>query len=435
MTSKGTTGINSILKVLGLLIIASVLLPSTRIVFSFKPDLPLLFVASILLIQERKVARFPIIVHLKVLSILLFISMLLSDNIGNLALGILNRPLVIPTEFMQVLSRVLVFYLFAYIAYFNIISSRLFKKAVSIVFFCALCWAMLQAADISIIKTISIRFYALTTLQANVLESAKTRIFGTAGNAITWGGLSALMFYFFFFLKREGSRLFRYLGMLMAVVSIIFCASRSALFAFILSFIIMQFVIPFYKQKGKALLFTLGKNLVITVVSVVLVSLSAFLFVPDRVMMILARVDNTEQDLTEEGRGGQLNYFIDLFSDNQWYYLIGIGKPTVDRLSFMEMEPFFLLFAYGIVGVILHYFMVVILTKNANKLRRHDLNAYFFIISTTIFYLVFSFGFFFFREVISGLPFWWLGGYLIGSLFKAKHEEQLSFQRLSQEGR
>src|SRR5690606_22765069 len=118
-------------------------------------------------------------------------------------------------------------------------------------------------------------------------------------------------------------------------------------------------VIPFYKKKGPALLFTLGRNLLLTIVGSAAIFGAALVFMPDRVLMMANRIGNTEDDLTEEGRGGQLAYFIDLFSDHQEHYLFGIGKPSLDNLSFMEMEPFFLLFAYGIVGVILHYAMLV----------------------------------------------------------------------------
>lgn len=434
MGARTIHGINPILRVIGLLIIISVLLPSTRIVFSFKPDLPLVLSAAVLLMLEKKVAGFPVVVHFQVLAALIFGSMLLSDNIGNLSLGVLDRLLVVPTEFMQVLSRVLVFYLFAYIGYFNVISQKLFYKTVAGVFICALVWGILQITDIGIVRTISLK-YALSDLQMNVLQSSRTRIFGTAGNAITWGGLSVLMFYFFFFLGRRLLPIVRYLAIIISLVNVIFCSSRSALFALAISFIIMQFIIPFYKKTGRRLVLALGRNLLLTIVCIGVILAAAFTFVPERVAMVVARIDNTEEDLTEEGRGGQLNYFIDLFNDNQLNYIFGIGKPTVDKLSFMEMEPFFLLFAYGIVGVILHYFMLLILLRSASKLKRFDLEAYFFIISTALFYLVFSFGFFFFREVISGLPFWWLSGYLIGVLYRAKHKDQFSFQQILPEGK
>lgn len=434
MGAKTIHGINPILKIIGLLVIISVLLPSTRIVFSFKPDLPLVLSAAVLLMLEKKVARFPVIVHLQVLAALIFCSMMLSDNIGNLSLGVLDRLFVVPTEFMQVLSRVLVFYLFAYIGYFNVISQKLFYKTVAGVFICALIWGMLQVTDIGIVRAISLK-YALSDLQMNVLQSSRTRIFGTAGNAITWGGLSVLMFYFFFFLGRRLHPIARYLAIIFSLVNVIFCSSRSALFALAISFIIMQFIIPFYKKTGRRLMLALGRNLLLTIVCIGVILAAAFAFVPERVAMVVARIDNTEEDLTEEGRGGQLNYFLDLFNDNQLNYIFGIGKPTVDKLSFMEMEPFFLLFAYGIVGLILHYFMLLILLRNAGKLKRFDLEAYFFIISTALFYVVFSFGFFFFREVISGLPFWWLSGYLIGVLYRAKHNDQFSFQQKLPEGK
>lgn len=424
MTTKGTTGINPLIKIIGILIIISVLLPSTRIVFSFKPDLPLVLAAAVLLMLEKKVARLPVLVHMKVLAALIFISMLLSDNIGNFSLGLLGKLFVVPTEFMQVLSRFLVFYLFTYIGYFNVIDAKLFHKTVSGVFLVALIWGMLQVTDIGIVNAISLK-YAMSDLQMNVLQSSNTRIFGTAGNAITWGGISVLMFYYFFFLGKGLNPIFRNIAIVLSIFNVVFCSSRSALFAMAISFLIMQFVIPFYKQRGKRLMLTLGRNLSLTIAGILVVVGAAFVLVPERVAMVVTRIDSTEEDLTEEGRGGQLNFFLDLFEENQLNYIFGIGKPSVDHLSFMEMEPFFLLFAYGVVGVVLHYFMMWLLIRNAGKLRRFDINAYFFVVSTALFFVIFSFGFFFFREVISGLPFWWLSGYLIGTLYKAKHEQKL----------
>lgn len=415
-----TIGINIFLKIAAILIIAAVLLPAVRFGVSFKFDLPILLGASLLLIEDRKIGRLPIIIQMKIVGLLIFISMLVSNNVGNLLLDELNRLFVFPTEFMQVFSRIMVFFLFLYIGYKQIIRPEQFDSIVSVVFLLALSWGVLQVMNIDVVKSISSRFYALTDLQRNVLESARMRVFGTAGNAITWGGLSAIMFFYFYFLHNKNNTI-RIVGMILALTNILFSSSRAALFAFAIVLILMQFVVPFFQQKGFKLLITLTKRVLLTITISAITVGAALLLIPERIGMILLRVENTQDDLTESGRGAQLNFFTDLFYNNGEFYVVGIGKPTLDKLSFMEIEPFFLLFAYGIVGLLLHYSLVVILLGTATKMRKFQFKYYYFIISASLFYIVFSFGFFFFREIISGLPFWWLCGYLIGVMYRLKH--------------
>lgn len=421
-----TIGINIFLKIAAILIIAAVLLPAVRFGVSFKFDLPILLGASLLLIEDRKIGRLPIIIQMKIVGLLIFISMLVSNNVGNLLLDELNRLFVFPTEFMQVFSRIMVFFLFLYIGYKQIIRPEQFDSIVSVVFLLALSWGVLQVMNIDVVKSISSRFYALTDLQRNVLESTRMRVFGTAGNAITWGGLSAIMFFYFYFLHNKNNTI-RIVGMILALTNILFSSSRAALFAFAIVLILMQFVVPFFQQRGFKLLITLTKRVLLTITISAITVGTALLLIPERIGMILLRVENTQDDLTESGRGAQLNFFTDLFYNNGEFYVVGIGKPTLDKLSFMEIEPFFLLFAYGIVGLLLHYSLVVILLGTATKMRKFQFKYYYFIISASLFYLIFSFGFFFFREIISGLPFWWLCGYLIGVMYRMRHQSiQLS---------
>jgi len=419
-SSQKTLGTHALLKAAAILIMAAVVLPAVRFGVSFKLDLPVLLVASLLLLEERKIGRLPVIIQLKIVGLLIFLCMVISNNLGNVLLDELHRLLVFPTEFMQVFSRIMVFYIFLYIGYKGIIHPKRFDQIVSTIFMMALIWGMLQAVNVEIVKSVSSTIYALTDLQRNVLESARMRVFGTAGNAITWGGLSALMFFYFYFLHKR-HHLIKIAGIFLAIINILFSSSRAALFAFLIVLVLMQFIIPFFQQRGPKLIVTLLKRVIITTGLTISAIAAAIVLVPERIGMILLRVENTQDDLTESGRGAQMNYFLDLFADNKEYYVFGIGKPTLDKLGFMEIEPFFLVFAYGIVGLLLHYTLLAILLGSATKMRKYSLKYYYFIIAATLFYIIFSLGFFFFREIISGLPFWWLCGYLIGLMYKMKH--------------
>lgn len=407
--------VTGIIRLFSFLIIISFLLPIIRVGgVGFKPDLIFLILIICLfpfLDQRNITERIPILKRLSIVAILLFIVMLLSNTVG-LIYYHGESGISFPTEYIQVFSRVSVFYLFVYVAYNQIISYNTFIKFVTFVFFTALVWGGLQFFNIGIVDQISLR-YAISDVQSHGFSSSNFRGFGTAGNILTWGGLSIMLFYFFFFLVKN--RLLKVSGSILAVVNVLLTASRSSLIALILSFVLVHFVKAIFIDKS----FTSFIKKVILIL--VLVGGAFYLFMtymPDRYELLEYRFLSAEEDLTESGRGAQSALFLGLLNADSLNYIFGFGKPVVDSLSYLEIEFLYLLACYGIVGLVLHYLLVFYVVKTAFLFKEDGNNIHLFVIAATLGFLIFSLGFFFLREAHSGLPFWWLTGYVIGYLFR-----------------
>lgn len=407
-----------LVKILALGIIISFLLPVIKVgSIGFKPDLIFLFLAlPVLMLKQRKLF---FIKKLIFITFLIFITMLISNNIGNYYYSDIYT-FSFPTEFYQVFSRVVAFILFFNIANYQIIEYKKFVFYFSFVFFIGLFFGVLQFLNIGIIQDISLKYYALTETQMSGFQSLNFRGFGTAGNIITWGGICCMIFYFFYFLVEKKS--YRLLGCILSIFNVLITASRAALLALVFSFLIVYFYqIIFIKRSLGAFI----KQIVYASLGVILLYILASIYIPDRLEFLELRLSKSEEDLTQGGRGAQIKFFMNFMSSDNWNFLFGIGKPTLNDMGYMEMEPLFLLVGYGIFGVILHYIILVYIYRFAQKLRFVDLKIYLFILGSLLCYLVFSIGFFFFREPYSGMIYWCVLGYLIGYLLLIKKEREL----------
>src|SRR5690606_21860058 len=130
-----------------------------------------------------------------------------------------------------------------------------------------------------------------------------------------------------------------------------------------------------------------------------------------------------DEALNESGRGAQREFFISFMNNDYWNYFIGIGKPALDGLGYMEMEPLFLLVAYGVIGLVLHYLLIYYSLNKVFSIAGKDGKMFSFILGVTIFYLIFSIGFFFMRESYSGMIYWILIGYFVGNILSKRNEE------------
>src|SRR5690554_4602552 len=405
------------IKIFALLIIFSFLLPAFKVGgFGMKLDLVLLFplIFTILLI-DKSVKYLPIFKKLTIVIILLFLNMLLSDSFGLYHFQH-KKIIYFPTEFIQVFNRVGVFYCFFYIAYNNIIILKKFKNYCSSIFIIALVFGFLQSLDISFIKNIS-TFYALTDTQIRGFESVNQRGYGVAGNILTWGGLSGFMFFYFYYLSE--SKLIKLIGCALALINISFSVSRSAIISLGVSFVLINLIVAlFLKRNIKSFL----EILLVTAITLGAVFYSFINFFPERYELIMMRFSYMDEALNESGRGAQREFFINFMNRDYWNYLIGIGKPVLDSLNYMEMEPLFLLVAYVVFGFILHYLLIYFSLNRVFIIKNSKENLYKFIVGVTIFYLIFSFGFFFMRESYSGMIFWIVMGYFIGNIYLRKKE-------------
>jgi len=409
--------LDTLIRFLAFLIIFSFLLPVFKVGgFGMKPDLPILFpLLFLVLMTDKKVKSLNLFRKISIITFLLFFNMLLSGTFG-LNYFNQNSRIYFPTEFIQIFSRVSVFYCFFYIAYNQVIVFNSFKKQLNLIFIVALLFGFFQSINLPFIKEIS-NLYVLTDTQARVFDSVNQRGFGVAGNVLTWGGLSGFVFYYFYFLSEN--KLIKLIGCCLALINVSFSVSRSALISLGVSFVLINLIVALFVKKDLIAFFKVFLTVVLTVFTVIYSFVSFF---PSRYELILMRFSYMDDALYESGRGAQREFFIKLMNSDYLNYFIGIGKPVLDGLGYMEMEPLFLLVAYGIVGVILHYLLIFVSLKKAFEIKYRDEKMFAFIGGTTIFYLIFSFGFFFMREIYSGMIFWIVMGYFIGNIYLRKRE-------------
>lgn len=409
------------IRIFAILVMFSFLFPAIKI-GGFGMKLDLIFLMPLLLsvlLVDTHVKSLDLFKNIFIIGFLLFANMLLADTFGLVNFSS-QIGVYFPTEFIQIFSRIFVFYCFYYIGYEQLIKFISFKKYYNIIFLVALLFGFLQSLNIGIITTVS-KYYALTDVQLKGFESIDQRGFGVAGNIITWGGISGFIFFYFYYLS--DSLKYKLIGCSLAILNITLSVSRSAIISLIASFILINLLVAIVIKKNVIAFF---KIIMVLLVSFSIVFFAFTNFFPDRYELIMRRFSYMNEALNESGRGAQREFFFKFMNVDYWNYFIGIGKPTIDRLGYMEMEPIFLIVAYGIVGFVLHYSLIYINVMEIFKSKSNNENEFGFIIGSTIFYLIFSIGFFFMRESYSGLLYWVLIGYVLGTVYKLKTNENYS---------
>jgi hypothetical protein len=397
-------------------LIASVMSPIFSIFsLNFKIDVFLtIFCAFDVVINSRFYLRKKIGIAFLSISVLIFLLMLLSNNLGTLVLQDFNLSL--PTEYLQVFSRVFCF-LFMYRLFYDKFSSiKKVLKFLSFIFIVCLIIGVFQINDIISLNTIFSELYSANENQNNNFLKGGTgvRIFGVAGNPISWGGFSLFLLIFFYVLTNNK---IKFIGVLLSLINIIFSVSKSAylgLFVSILIFPILKVLI--YK---KNILFLLKSYCIILLVIGILLT-PIFYFLGDNLNFILFRLnDFANSGISANTRWIQVLDSISLMFNNPYSFYIGVGKPMVYKiLEYVEIEFIYLLVTYGFIGLTLHYsllfFLIYYSVKSCKTAPRYSL----FLILSTIAYLSFSIGFYFFRELNVGLSFWIVNGILFSLISK-----------------
>ncbi len=408
------------------LIIASFLIPSISLgVFSFRPDLFLSVGLGFIFITTGKVAKIPFKIQLMLmLALVITVLMFLSDSIG-LSVASNSTRLYFPTEAIQILARVMAFVVFFVVAYRGWFSYIKLHKWLIAFFSISLLWGVLQRMNISLVNTISKNVYAASRMQQLSFGDDGLRVFGTAGNIIAWGGFCVFIFWYVFF--KEKRRLVKISLLLLVVANLIFSASRASIIALVVSFIFIQI---FRIKWDKKMIW----NFVKVILGILILSVTTYLilssFFGERLEYLIFRFSSTTADMTSSGRGAQLDFFLGMLAEDPVLLFFGLGKPTLDHMGYLEVEPVFLLVAYGILGALLHYYLLLIIFRLAKRVKSFDRNTYMLIVAWISSYMVFSVGFFFFRELVVGLPFWWLSGFLLGNAYRFQ-KQQLPNQSLT----
>lgn len=379
-------------------------------------------IVFILLLSFERLIRVKLYRQLFVILILISIGYILSNYVGG-SLYAWNSNYGFPI-YIGIIDRVSVFVFFSFIVYKNIYSFKDLKKLISIVFLLALIFGIAQFFDLFNSKEIALKYYldAESVQGYNFLKF--NRILGVAPAIITWGGLCVLICHYFLFV--EESKLFKYIGVVFAILNVLVSGSRAAITSLFISLVLIYIIkaVLIDKKLGSFLKIMSGLSIAF---------FGAFFlfktYMPLQLEFLLKRFDRAEAALTTQGRGSQMSYFRELFAKKPIGIFIGTGDQAIKEYGYLEVDYAYLFVAYGVFSFILHYTLLYLLLKKAYKLRYLNNRLFLFIWGSTIGYLIFSFGFFFFKELYTGMVFWWVNGAVLGYLWVLKKQNDVYIKK------
>lgn len=397
---------------LAILVLLSFLLPVIRI-GGFGMKLDLLFVIPLLplvLVTDSDVKRQRFFTKLFLITFLIFFLMLISDTLGSIDYEG-TKGIYFPTEYVSFFTKVCILYIFYVIGTYDIIPTKTFLNIITFVFLISCLFGFAQIIQLPLVTGLS-EIYASTENQVEKISREGGRIFSTTGNVLTWAGWSGFILIYSIIVYRN--TLLKWSLIILSVINLLFASSRGSLIAVVVA-LSFYFLFNAYRT-GK--LYQVFRYFIISVILFVALGWISLYFFEDRVLFFIERFYSLDEAIFESGRNTQFQNVEQLFKKDTWNYILGIGKPVVDSVGLMEVEFVFILFSYGIVGLWLHYRFVYLTLREAIMVKSTVYSQ--IIIVGIVFYLVYSFGYFFLREIYSGLLFWSIIGYFLS---KAHYEK------------
>jgi len=340
------------------------------------------------------------------------------------SLDILGR-LEMPTEMWQYVKRMAFFYVGFSIAYRRHDAPKVLALLVSSAVLIAGLIGLAQISDGALSQALA-SIYARTDFQlAKLVDKsiAARRVYGVAGHPVAWGGFCMLMACLALPWLTEGTRtrlrqdnwwrLAAALLLAVALVNLLFSASRAAMAAFGTVLLFSGFIEIVNRRAGffgiarwAALVTGLGGG--------------ALLFALDRLEFLVFRFIV----LGETSGGGRVDQVLSGWAllDSNAAWLSGVGN-AVQRLrgvSFgVEVEPAYLLVNYGVTGAAARYALLVIIFYMGWRLAKSRSSWAANLGMTTVLlvpgYTVLSLGYFFFQELYVGVTPWLLFGATAGA--------------------
>jgi hypothetical protein len=247
---------------------------------------------------------------------------------------------------------------------------------------------------------------------------ATRRVYGVAGNSGAWGGFcvfvaaTALPFVLVRDRSHRGWRLMVTLMLMLALVNVLFSASRGPVAAFVLVLLIKGLLEVTVRGGGLSVLAKwLAWAAMITGI--------AFYFALDRMALLGFRL----LTLVEQGGGERVDQVSTVLSllDSPSTLFAGVGNAVQRAYGVshgVEVEPVYLLVNYGLVGTAARYGLWVVLGLCAlGAARSRDRWTAATGMATVLGlsgYAVFSLGYFFFQELYVGVVPWLLFGLVAG---------------------
>jgi len=407
-----------IYKLLAFGVIISFLFPLIKVgsTTSVKPDwFFTLFINIIIFFNARKLLFQKLHITFYILFGFIVVSTIISNYLSGyyyLPAGGNFRP---PVTFLLILNKISIFTFFSYLISKGYISIKETTKIVTLIFLFGLAFGVFQFFDLFGAKQFALsHFLDEGGVQEHVFL-ASNRIVGTSPAVISWGGCALLLVHYFLFVEKRV--LLKGVGAALAIFNVIGTASRASLFAFAVSLVLIYIIKAVVIKKN---LFSVFKVIGYCILFFTISFSLAKTFIPQQVEFLEKRIDNTEEHMTDSGRGEQLNYFKAVLEQDPVGYLFGVGDSVIVNYGYLELDFAYVFVGFGILGFVLHYLLLYFLLKEAYELRQFDSNYFLFCWGSTLGYLVFSVGFYFFYELYMGLPFWWLNGLVLGELYRLK---------------
>src|SRR5690606_3386082 len=335
------------LEVLAILIIVTFLLPIFKVgsTTSIKPDWVFVkitfFIVFFLFNEIRKVDLYR---KLLITFSFILISSLISNYIsGSYYMQGANYRL--PIDILMILDRISTFTFFSYLIYREWISWKTLKHIMIIVFLTALLFGLFQFFNLFGAREIAQRYYLDNdgVQEYNFIQF--NRILGVSPAIITWGGISVLLFHFFYFVVKNP--IVRYLGVALAVVNVLTAASRAAIAALVVSYILVLLIklVVFDRSLKSFFRIFISITILFTLFFVLLQE-----YAPEQIDFLLTRFEKSEDALSTEGRGLQVKYFSSIFSSDFFVSIFGVGPSVIKEYGYLEVDYAYVFFGYGIIG-------------------------------------------------------------------------------------
>src|SRR5690606_19611592 len=319
---------------------------------------------------------------------------------------------VLPISSLLILEKIVSFTILFYAAQKGWINYKRFNLLLYFTFLAALLFGFFQFFNFFSAAEISLQYY----LQEGGVQMDNFlmlgRINGVSPAIITWSGCCVLMFLYFW--RITENKLLALIGIVFCVLNIAMAASRSGIVALIGSIFIIQLLKSTIIDRS---FLSVVKVLLVTIaIGLAIFSLMAY-YLPDQIEFLYKRFDSAEDAMTTTGRGEQIQYFSNLLISNPINLIVGVGIGVINDYGYLEIDPAYIMTAFGLIGIILHYSLVVLILNRSYHFKRINSNIFLFVWGSTVAYMIFSIGFYFFYELYMGNIYWWLNGMLMGFLY------------------
>lgn len=414
--------VRRIIKIIALCVIFTFLLPIFKVGNTTSVKLDWFFVklaAMMLFVFLDKLVSFKLYRQYFLILILISVSFIISNYVGGY-LYTANSNFGLPIYF-GIIDRVSIFVFFSYFTYKKYWSFKNLNAFASLVFLLSLLFGLSQFFDLFGLRDLALKYYLDASSVQGYNFLTFNRILGVAPAIITWGGICVLLSNYFLFVIEN--KIIKFSGVILAVMNVLMSGSRAAIASLVVSLVLIYLIkAVFIDNKLRSVLKVLF--------SLCITFLTAFLlfktYMPFQFEFLMKRFDKAESAMTTEGRGSQLAYFKELFTNEPLGIITGTGGQAIKEYGYLEIDYAYIFVAYGFLSFVLHYSLLFLLLKQAYKFRHAKPALFLFVWGSTIGYLIFSFGFFFFKELYMGMAYWWINGMVVGHLWYLNKKQRAS---------